>query len=436
MNKKYLAFGVLSIFTFVFVSAALLNYYGEVTQDFQVEQAVTLSGDSCIDNICTEEAINIYSPDIRVNGIYKLKNNDPSSERLSLLISEYIPEINNEEIQTQYYIASQSSIIAGADRLVETQNNDGSWEWNNPDTDKTDGPGPGNTYGVTAMGLLYAYEITGNQVYLDTAKITADDLVDKIPHKTEGKFYSQDIEFLVNLGEISGESVYTDKAVSVMEHFMTGDNRYCDADGCTAEELAAFYEDLYPTSAGLTEWQLSSWVRAADLTAEAIWSDDMVIEIEDDVSTNYFDITLTTGNYVIGLAGVLDATGSEDVAEQLLATQEVDGSWTSENPEGDVQDVAYAVMALAKKGGYENLYGAVIGAVWLENNQGTESGWENNANVENTELTSEALWAIPLRESININLSPGGSTPVYIKNIFNTDGYNGQIITQVQPIIE
>jgi parallel beta-helix repeat protein len=94
------------------------------------------------------------------------------------------------------------------------------------------------------------------------------------------------------------------------------------------------------------------------------------------------------------LAGVLDATGSNTVAERLIQLQEIDGGWLSDNPEGEAQDVAYAVKALVKKGGTDNFNAAVKGAGWLKDHQGSTNGWENDASTENTELTSEAVWAI------------------------------------------
>ena len=44
INKKYLMFGVLGIFAVALVSAGLLTYYGVLTWDVKVEQAVVVSG--------------------------------------------------------------------------------------------------------------------------------------------------------------------------------------------------------------------------------------------------------------------------------------------------------------------------------------------------------------------------------------------------------
>ena len=41
MNKKYMTFGLIGLFAMVFVTAGLIQYYGQVTQEVNVEQAVS-----------------------------------------------------------------------------------------------------------------------------------------------------------------------------------------------------------------------------------------------------------------------------------------------------------------------------------------------------------------------------------------------------------
>jgi predicted ribosomally synthesized peptide with SipW-like signal peptide len=62
----------------------------------------------------------------------------------------------------------KDSKFDAGERLLATQNNDGSWEWSDPDTDPTGGSSP-NLVGVTAAGLLRAYEFSGNSDYFDAA---------------------------------------------------------------------------------------------------------------------------------------------------------------------------------------------------------------------------------------------------------------------------
>ena len=312
-------------------------------------------------------------------------------------------DTNFKDYKVEYCLGEYTASLKGADRLVETQNNDGTWEWANPDLDKTNGEGacPSNIVGVTALGLLNAYQLSGDSRYLDAAKISGDAIVACGYDKDNDKYYSQDIEFLARLGEVTGDTTYTNKAVEIMEYFMTQDNRYCPDNGCTAAELAAFYQGRLsnPNDAGYTEWQLASWVRAAQLTGKTTWANDMINEINDDISgeTPYFDITNTEQTYyIIGLSGVISATGNTDAIQKLVDIQNPDGSWI--DPNGAVQDTAYAVMALMNieetEGGICGPYYAEKGAMWLMNNQDVTGGWIESDSTEYTEVDSEAVQAL------------------------------------------
>ena len=125
MNKKYLMFGVLGLFAMVIVTAAVIEHYGSIQQNFNVEQAVTLSGENCMDNSCTNDIRQVYSPDTRISGLYVLTNNDPENSRDVEIVRTCTPDCDG--ITTTYYTPSIENIIKGADRLVETQNNDGGW---------------------------------------------------------------------------------------------------------------------------------------------------------------------------------------------------------------------------------------------------------------------------------------------------------------------
>ena len=297
----------------------------------------------------------------------------------------------------QDYTNERNTIVNAADRLVETQNNDGTWEWGNPDLDKTNGGGacPSNQVGLPAWGLLDAYQLTGNQVYLDSAKISGDAKVACGLVNGVDKYYSADIEFLTELGEVSGDLTYTNKAAAIMEYFMTQDNRYCPTggDGCTAAELAAWYENHFsnPDDSGLTEWQLASWVRAAQGTGKTIWANNMISEINDDISggTPYFNINNPSTYRIIGISGVVEATEDTAAKQKLIDLQETDGRW--ESPNGNMQDTANAVMALIVVGETQI---AMDGVTWLVNNQDTDGGWTDQFGDEYAQVDSEIILAI------------------------------------------
>jgi len=121
----------------------------------------------------------------------------------------------------------------------------------------------------------------------------------------------------------------------------------------------------------------------------------MESEIADDFATGYFDVDSSSDTYIIGLAGVLDATGNDQVAQKLLEIQGAGGGWSGGNPEGSVQDTAYAVKALIKANDASNDAAIADGIEWLENNQDEiTGGWKNDKKIENTELTGEAAKAV------------------------------------------
>ncbi len=81
MNKKIMLFSLLGLFVLGFGGAALLDYYGQINLEFNVEQAVTLDGDGCVDNVCSPSITTLYSPDTDLSGLYVLTNQDPDKSR-------------------------------------------------------------------------------------------------------------------------------------------------------------------------------------------------------------------------------------------------------------------------------------------------------------------------------------------------------------------
>ena len=71
MNKKKLLLVLLPLLTVALVSALVLTYYGAITQNVDVEQAVTLDGIGCDDNNeCLSDAGTIYSGDTLISDVY------------------------------------------------------------------------------------------------------------------------------------------------------------------------------------------------------------------------------------------------------------------------------------------------------------------------------------------------------------------------------
>ena len=86
MNKKKLLYGmVIPLFAVIFVSAAILSFYGQINLSITAQQAVILYSDGidvdCEDNICDEDLGTVYSPDTILSSVYILTNLDPEKSR-------------------------------------------------------------------------------------------------------------------------------------------------------------------------------------------------------------------------------------------------------------------------------------------------------------------------------------------------------------------
>lgn len=55
-GKTFSVFALVGVLMLLTVSAALITYFGRITTDVAVEQAVTLTGPGCVDNDCTDTA--------------------------------------------------------------------------------------------------------------------------------------------------------------------------------------------------------------------------------------------------------------------------------------------------------------------------------------------------------------------------------------------
>jgi hypothetical protein len=148
---------------------------------------------------------------------------------------------------TDVYATEKEAITRTADRLVELQDNDGidgqfadryedtlesgapdgSWDWN-----VTGQTGPtGTSYygitGITAEGLLTAYNVIGDVRYLDSAKKAGDYLIEIMGGSSVDitkRPSAGNILFLYHLGEVSGDSKYRTKANALMSNLLFGDN--------------------------------------------------------------------------------------------------------------------------------------------------------------------------------------------------------------------
>jgi hypothetical protein len=307
-----------------------------------------------------------------------------------------------------------NAIKNGADRLVQTQNNDGTWEWSDPDTDPTTTqyPGTNNTLGVTARGLVKAYSATGNVNYLNAAKKTADLLVSKTPDGfgpddpgTTGKHktYAQDITFLADFADAwaragNDASVYSTKANAYMTLILYSPNRFCTA-GCFGNGSIFVQNYFNSRQPNLYGWDLAAYVEAAVKTGHMDFAQEIVSNM---IPYSSYLSSTATGTYpqgfshVLGLSGYLQSyilTGIDysTIEAKLLSELNQDGSFKTYAgmDDGIKQTAAYALTALS------SINIDMTSTVnYLINSQSAGGQWIENDGYEYTEVDSEVIVAL------------------------------------------
>ncbi len=294
------------------------------------------------------------------------------------------------------YLNERNTIVSAADRIVDLQNA-GSWDWI-----VTDETGPtGTTYlniaGVTAEVLLDAYVLTGDEDYLDAAEETGNYLITQMGSSTidiTKRTNAFNIMYLYKLGEISGDSSYTDKANALLqntlhqENYWTSHNEnYCTSSGCTAEQLLNAINNYRGGDLEIVMWDLFRWVEAAEMGGETTWADNLKILMDN----SYSSLSSDSDYYIIGLSGLVLATGNSEAVDDLIDLQEEDGSW--DDPNGVIQDTAYALAALNSVGESSAVQDA---SEYLMDEFGYTSinGWLESDDEEYSEITSEAAQAL------------------------------------------
>jgi hypothetical protein len=300
-----------------------------------------------------------------------------------------------------------TAINAAADRLVALQSaSDYGWDWDVTGlTSHTASPSATNLYGVTALGLIYAYQKTGNSSYLVAAKNTADFM--KYGNASAGDFwngippaytyywgYSFDYKFLVEFSTVYGDPSYETYASNAWSWQKANILYYADGN------QAAAYSHFVANgggSDGYGSWQSSDYGLAAVEVGDTPWALSMASVINGSIgniasSPTYKDLGMA---WALKLLVTVDPTratygsGITTLISNLKVDQLADGSWHDGNPEGDAQTTAYAVMGLLTAGEYD---AARKGADWLVGSQ-TDGGWLASS-TEYSETDSEAMQAL------------------------------------------
>lgn len=294
-----------------------------------------------------------------------------------------------------------------ANRLMATQNNDGGWDWMNPNTNPSQGlPSPHNTLGVTAQGILDCYSKALMDQYLEPCKAAYRAMADysQDPNPSKHRIRGPDITFLVELSECIVVPLYAGFAK----------NRWNSAvgefGGGTAAGFAEFIRDARKGQnlKALISWDINLYIQGV-LALHRYFPDDgfadqasaMVDVIHNSLYVPPVDFDInddTKAEFWCGISGALEAflvtslnsAKADDLSSQLLGGQQDDGHFVGVNGGSDVQTTAYAAIALVKAGKDRAALSAVN---YLISSQLTNGGWKYDGG-ENTEVASEAAQAI------------------------------------------
>jgi hypothetical protein len=274
-----------------------------------------------------------------------------------------------------------------------------------------------NTIGVTALALLTAYQRTSNVSYLNAAVSAGNAIVSQFNSTpTPGLPHTQDIEFLSELSQITGNTTYSTTATA---WFQVVKNTYGNAAANVDQWLADRDHVISHGARSLAAWDLASLIRAAkaagDVTyalglatrvvqREADWKDTNPLHRFDQCADpdgcgpadnkRAFDYTL------IGEGSLLwafhDLPGFEPQINEyralLLSQQDPKGSWGG----GNLQRTAYIALGLAAVGGAQAQAAIRSAMAFYLSQQLSQGGWPSLVtptftDVEVTEIDSEIV---------------------------------------------
>jgi predicted ribosomally synthesized peptide with SipW-like signal peptide len=321
-----------------------------------------------------------------------------------------------------------------AERLVMNQNDGGGWDWVE-DEDPTHADvssHKSNLVGITAMGLLRAYEFSGNSDYFDSAEKAAyeianhyianyDGVKDADYERTKweggGAYSNPDILFLQRIGKYynSGNLFSSQAEQAIVDRWNTYDNSAQDVYDW-AKNARSSYPDLF-------YWDLAPLMEVTIDVANTISDSDQamilrnnalglaaLVAADQDASGGWFIANWSNAYAQIGQASAVQILQTIDDADlgveykgkinkgvnALLSQQQGDGSFkggTDEpNKVGSIQTTAYAAIALEMTG----KHGAAEDAInYIISQQLSNGGWyEEEGTDEYPEVNSEALRAI------------------------------------------
>ena len=311
-----------------------------------------------------------------------------------------VPDTSGATVGSVPSYSHMYTLVKATDRLVALQSStDYGWDWDVTGLTEHSASGSAtNIYGVTALGLIDAYELTGSTAYSDAAKLVADMMkgygTDYEGFHAAGLGQSWDMKFLMRYATISGDTSYSDFATRYWTWITdpTTTPRHELYEYGKQEDFYQFYI-TYGVSPGYAIWDCADFGLAAHAMEDPTWAGQMAVVVHNHLP----DITDADDCRFIGWGPALEflnavnptmyVTDIASLKSTLITEQNTDGSWGDQCP---VQDTAYVIMGLAAVG--EDA--AQRGASWLVINQETNGGWKDTDGTEYSEVDSEAVQAL------------------------------------------
>lgn len=242
-----------------------------------------------------------------------------------------------------------------------------------------------NVVGISATGLLSAYEKTNNNAYLAGALKTGNTLKTRYASvPATQRPYSQDIEFLVRLGRDSGDNPFIDLAKQLYSR-------------TTSQSTGAAYADYYIAARkSLSGWDLASQIRAALAVGEPEYATDIAARLierrADWEGVPYGGWDYTLSSYTSLLWALAELNNSDfncfkgEIRDIVINAQDSDGSWD----DGDYQTTAYAILGLTADGGASGPQAKAWS--FLRDTRTTGAGWSYPPQYG--EINSEVIMAL------------------------------------------
>lgn len=292
------------------------------------------------------------------------------------------------------------AIALGGTRLQQLQQANGGWFFAVTQTNCGLGEGVAcpNLIGVTALGLLTAYERNPADTTLLASAVAAGQrlLAVKATVPTPLPF-SQDLEFLIALSHAAADPQY---AAAAADWFAVVKQAFPDAAVRVDHGLA--------TRGTLSGWDMASLIRSAKAGGDGDYARaaaTRIFEREAEwAATNPTHELLGKGSllWAVHDLGGFDARLTE-YREFLLDRQDDEGTWDG----GNLQATAYAVMGLAAYGGAGTDAAINAAVAELIANQLPTNGWPFSAGGANEYSTVDAE---VLRAIATLYNTPAGSS--------------------------